>query len=477
MDVARQEAISQAPLGNAEGSHLPWWIPLILVWAIWVVATAALFLYIRHYTRNIPYMDDWSMVPVVTGHEPMSLRWAWSQHNEHRAFVPRLILASLFRLVAPDFRTGLYFNAGLLSLAAAMMLVLARRVRGQTRLTDAVLPLSILTLAQAEVLLIGFALNLVLTAWISYALIAILAGMSQRPPWMSIIPISVFLVLLPLCGGSGLVMLPPLMLWLAGYLGWGWWSGRETAGWVRAAGLLSLLACAAIVALYLRDYVRPAHHPSAPSLGAIMQTTLEVLSLSLTTSAGSFWNAAGLAVLALVVGTLTRFVFIALRFPLQRPRALGLAAVIVALIGVALSVGVSRSGFGPGAGLQSRYVCLASPLPCGLYIGWLLYCPRREKWAFQSCLLLIICLSLPGSWCSAKARGGPCLDRFKQIERALLARRTTSEVLELVSPSLYPDRTVAADMLQMLGSSKLGRFRLLDDHRIAVAPNAATSSR
>ena len=33
----------------------------------------ALFLYARHYTRNIPYLDDWEMVPVITGHESISL--------------------------------------------------------------------------------------------------------------------------------------------------------------------------------------------------------------------------------------------------------------------------------------------------------------------------------------------------------------------------------------------------------------------
>ena len=53
----------------------------------------------------------------------------------------------------------MYLNAALLSLGAVMMIVLAHRLRGHQRLTDAVLPLSILTLAQSEVLMIGFTLN------------------------------------------------------------------------------------------------------------------------------------------------------------------------------------------------------------------------------------------------------------------------------------------------------------------------------
>ena len=130
----------------------------------------------------------------------------------------------------------MYLNAGLVSLAAAMMIVLAYRLRGHQRLTDAVLPLSILTLAQSEVLLIGFALNLVLTGLLSLVLISVLGRATERPPWRTVIPIGIVLVTLPLCGGSGLVLLPPLAFWLGGYLCWGWWSGREPGGWRGPSG-------------------------------------------------------------------------------------------------------------------------------------------------------------------------------------------------------------------------------------------------
>ena len=302
------------------------------------------------------------MVPVITGHESISLRWAWSQHNEHRVLVPRLILASLFRWVAPDFRAGMYLNAALLSLAAAMMFVLARRLRGHQRYTDVVLPLSILTSAQFEVLLIGFALNLVLTTWLSYALIAVLSRVIERPSWMSFIPIGIALVILPLCGGSGLVMLPPLILWFVGYLCWGWWSGRKLGGWARAFGFSSLVACSAVVALYLSDYVRPAHHPSAPSLRGIVRTTLEFLSLSLYSSVSGYWKAAALTVVALVAAALMRLTAVVVRSPHERPRAVGLAAVILSTMGVAISVGLSRSGFRPRRG-SGKSLCVSCHSP------------------------------------------------------------------------------------------------------------------
>src|SRR5262245_53742275 len=77
-------------------------IGLITSWGVWVAMTIALLLFVRQYSRNIPYMDDFAMVSVMTGTEPVSLRWAWAQHNEHRPLISRLIMAGLTRFVAND---------------------------------------------------------------------------------------------------------------------------------------------------------------------------------------------------------------------------------------------------------------------------------------------------------------------------------------------------------------------------------------
>jgi hypothetical protein len=172
----------------------------ILVWAVWVTMTAATILFIRHYARNITYMDDFKLVPMMTGHEPVSLRWLWLQHNEHRPFVSKLITVGLYRFIASDFGLGLYVNAGLLSAAAASMIVLVRRLRGHTNVFDVVLPMSILNVGQAEALLIGFAMNLMLTSWISCELIRVASAHDSRLGWPLTLKLGLFLVLLPLCG-------------------------------------------------------------------------------------------------------------------------------------------------------------------------------------------------------------------------------------------------------------------------------------
>ena len=102
--------------------------PAVFVWSIWMTATLLAICYIGRYTRNVPIWEDFTIVPVMTGHEPLTLQWASAQWNEHRPVVPRLILATVLRKIR-DFRAGRYLNVGILSLAAASMIVLVRRSR------------------------------------------------------------------------------------------------------------------------------------------------------------------------------------------------------------------------------------------------------------------------------------------------------------------------------------------------------------
>ena len=165
---------------------------------------------------------------------------------------------------SPDFRAGLYLNAGLLSAAAASAILLARRIRGRTSLIDVVLPLSMLTLGQWQCLMISFALNLVMTSCISWSLHRYRRPLVQVTDSRLCFLIGGLLVLLPLCGGSGLVMVPPLALWLAGYVACGWWSGRDPGPSARAISLGLLMILTAIVTWYLCGYVKPARTRPLP---------------------------------------------------------------------------------------------------------------------------------------------------------------------------------------------------------------------
>jgi hypothetical protein len=54
---------------------------------------AVTMLFTQQHARNIPYMNDFMLVSVMSGHEPVNLRWTWTQHNEHRPVISRLTLS------------------------------------------------------------------------------------------------------------------------------------------------------------------------------------------------------------------------------------------------------------------------------------------------------------------------------------------------------------------------------------------------
>jgi hypothetical protein len=449
---------------------------LIVAWSVWCALTASLLLYVRHNSRNIPFMDEFVMVPVMTGTQPVSLGWAWAQHNEHRPLVSRLILAGLTRFVSNDFRTLRYANAVLLSAMAAAMLLLARRLRGSARLTDAALPLSILNIAQAESLMIGFAMNLILTSGIALALIA-LATLARRPEGTRLaIGFGLAMVVLPLCGGSGLAMLPPLVAWLAGYAGWGWWSGRKQGVSNRVIGAGLLLASLAIAALYLYGYNRPAHHPLPPSAATVASSILMYLSLAVYPCLSPDRWLAEVILLALLLATLLVLAFASLRRPEERPRALALLAIIVSMLAVAGAVGVSRAGFGPPAILASRYVTLTVPLLCVLYLAWLLYGNARARSAVSLGLLVMIAMALPDASSFGRNYGRHVRTCELRVERSLKDRDPWERLMSRACPAIYPHAEEAAAYFRMLRAARIGPFAELGEARIAAAaePSGAT---
>ena len=59
------------------GAQLP-------VWGTWMLILIAGLVFVGVYGSNVPSWDGWDMVPTLTGHQPITAKWLWSQHNEHR---------------------------------------------------------------------------------------------------------------------------------------------------------------------------------------------------------------------------------------------------------------------------------------------------------------------------------------------------------------------------------------------------------
>ena len=115
------------------------------VWGAWLVSLAAALLFVGRYASNVPSWDDWDMIPTLTRFQPVTWSWLWSQHNEHRVPLPRLIFLGLDRVFGIDMRVTMVADVLLMAAVAAALLLVVRQVRGRFRLTDTFLPLVLLS--------------------------------------------------------------------------------------------------------------------------------------------------------------------------------------------------------------------------------------------------------------------------------------------------------------------------------------------
>jgi hypothetical protein len=262
-------------------------------------------------------------------------------------------------------------------------------------------------------------------------------------------------------------MVPPLAAWLAGYLAWGWWSGRTPGPASRVIGLVLIAACAAIAVLYLRGYHRPPHHPLPPSAGAVATSMLLYLSLAIYPRLSSYWWPASLIATLLVVATLGLLAIASTRSPGERPRALGLMAILLSMLVVAGAIGFSRAGLGAVAILASRYVTLTIPLFCVLYIAWLVYARGRARLAMHAMLLALIGLTLPDTYRTSRAYGWRVRVAEQRLERGLINHLPEAELVSRACPALYPDPATARGFFRMLKAARMGAFARYEDGGIA----------
>lgn len=179
----------------------------LLVLGVWLALTAVTLRVVAHYSDNTPTWDEWVMVPVATGNQPVTPSWLWSQHTQHRIPLPKMLLVCSYRLSGCNFKTMAYINVLLLSGMSLALIVTASRMRGHWAVADAFFPLSFLQWAQMENLVWGFQIQFVASVVLSCIA---LIGVLQRSPRLA----AVCAFLLPLCGSNGLFMAPAILVWV-----------------------------------------------------------------------------------------------------------------------------------------------------------------------------------------------------------------------------------------------------------------------
>jgi hypothetical protein len=325
----------------------------VFVWAVWVAAFLSALVLVVGSGRDVPFHEDFTMAPAMTGHQGNFLGWLWSQNNEHRVPVPRLVYLGLLKLW-PDFRVGMVFNVVLLAAIAAAFLFFLHRVRGHSRWTDAFFPIVFLNLGNWENMGWGWQLEFVVATALACALLMGIASRGEFTTRRALV-VGGCLVGIPLTGATALPFAPLLSLALIPRI-------KSAARHARTVLVVSITLTLVVTAVYFVGLQSGAGTGVRP--GAALETAFKFLALGLGPGTGAWWFASVLAVAGLLAGA---------GLVLYRARRRGAWLLLVFfLAGLILAgeIGRSRAQGIPYFGLPDRYALIAAPLLCCAYLAY-----------------------------------------------------------------------------------------------------------
>ena len=84
---------------------------------------------IAHYGVNVPVADDWALSSLVSkaAHHKVQIKQLFQQHNEHRVFFLKLVVASIARMSHWDLRLQMYLSVLLCGITTCNVFVLMKR--------------------------------------------------------------------------------------------------------------------------------------------------------------------------------------------------------------------------------------------------------------------------------------------------------------------------------------------------------------
>jgi hypothetical protein len=337
---------------------------VLCAWGLWAFISLAAFSFVAIFSLPFPFGDEWEWIGRVTGDEPVTFTWLWSQHNEHRMLVPRLIYLGLGELTGFDFRAGAFFNVFILSSLSASMMLAARTIRGKTRYYDAFFPFVFLHWGQAENLIWGFQLNFITSVVLEGIVLLFVLRCNTQTGIKSYLSITICLLLLGSCGTYGLVFLPPMVCWMIFVSISKWQSGCTNAGYQYAKrDSAIILAFAVILAAFVALYFYGLHTSvSNPSIFSALQTGVQFLSFGIGPAAKAIWPFSGLLILVVCSTFVWQCLKIFIYRPAERIRTAGLLMYFGGILSLAAAIGWGRAYIGPMAGFEVRYMTLAVPL-------------------------------------------------------------------------------------------------------------------
>ncbi len=430
----------------------------LFVWGIWTVMLVAALSFIWNYGSNVPSWDDWDMVPMMTGYQPVTASWLWSQHNEHRVPVPRIISLALYRLIAPDFRVGMYFNVLIMGALAFAMIVVAKRLRGRMNYSDAFFPLLLLNWGQGLNFIWSWQIEFFSSTVLAGVVLLIIAQSDIQLETGTAVATGICLFLLAMCGAHGVALVPALALWLGYSAVLRWRSGNHHAKRDGFFALILALLALMLVGLYFVGYEKVPYHSSSHDLKATLRTAVQFLAMGFGPAVRSVRTFSGIGVVCLLLFIVAALATAAWNQPRERVRASGFIMFLGAMASLALGIGLGRDGFEP------RYVTLSVPTLCCIYFVVELYVPPKIGHVLQPVLLVLVCVAL---WLNTNfgfAYGKELRSILGSFERDMVAGVPSYQLINRYGEYLHPHHEIPNDYMPMLRQAGVGYFQFLQEN-------------
>jgi len=436
-------------------------IASLIVWGTWSTMLVVALFFIGQYGSNVPSWDDWDMVPALTGAQPITASWLWSQHNEHRVPLPRLLLLGLHRITGINFRTPMFFSVFALGALAFAMIRVASRLRGWITYSDAFFPLVLLHWGQAPTLLWGWQLQFISSTVLVGIVLLVMVQCGREFRLGPALVAGGCILLLPFCGANGLALVPVLALWMICWAVLRWRSRERHAR--RHAILMLALAFSALLfmGLYLVGYERVPNYPTYGSRRAIAITAIEFLTTGLGPATSLFPTLSSGGALCLLVLSGAALVVAWIKKPQEPQRPLALLSFLGAMASLALSLGLGmRNGF------EMRYVILAAPVWCCVYFIWSMCGTPRIASLARMFLLIAACLTL---WPNAEfgmAYARSLRHELESFEHDMDTGMPTVFLIRRHWPEgyLHMNQDILTDYLPMLQRAGVGKFRSVQEN-------------
>jgi hypothetical protein len=338
---------AQHPVSPKEKSKRRALLFLAIVPALLLIAA------IKQYAVNVPFGDEWQMIPLFAKWHAHALTFhdLYEQHNEHRILFPKLIFLAFAALTHWNLRAEMFFSVALVAATSAAIYVLIRRTLPDSPRRVALLwvlaNLLLFSPSQGENWLWGFQLQVFIP---NLCLVAALVTITSA--WNSSARIAVagfFAVVASFSFGNGLLLWPLLALCLL--------LRREKKMLILIWLAMFAIVCACYFAGYRRHVPPPGHWIEyicyfSAFLGGVLARQRE----------------GALLMSPIIIGMAASFLYAAFAVRFLKQRGPDFAKTVPWLIigayplGSAVIAAAARIDSGMGQAVDSRYITISSLL-------------------------------------------------------------------------------------------------------------------